>query len=819
MELIGRQFGHIRVTEVIGEGGMGAVYAGYDEKLDRKVALKVLHADQRLDDEARERLLREARALSKVDHPNICRIHDYIETGEVDLLVLEYIDGRTLDQALGEKLPHSEKLRIAITIAEVLLRAHRVGIVHRDLKPDNVMLTHAGEVKVLDFGLARWLRDARRAAIVERRPLRAPAAETPAGPADQTVKLDLPHPWITPGGRSPRPDLATAMGVTLGTPFYMSPEQARGESLTPASDMFAFGLLLQIMFSGTQPHPENLPSRDVIQRVARGETQPATGAPNGILPLINALKSFAPADRPTAADAVARLHWLIQRPQRVARRSAIAAVVTLALLGLWRYTVDLKAERAEAQRQRARAEDLINFMLGDLRKKLEPVGRLDVLDDVGEKALQYTAELRPEVMSAEELARNATALNQLGEVRIGQGKAPAAADLFRRSLKLSELAIRKAPGDPKALFVYAQSRYWIGNALYTDGDVKGSLAEMREYLRVANRLVEIEPGNRDYQREVAYGHGNVATMLENLGQPREALPHHRLNLAVKEKLHDGSDGSHAEIAVGCNKVAVALYRLGDLRPALEYLQREHDIYARLTARDPKNMRWKQKFATNLAYTALIVQMTGDREKAAELYEKELAIERELAAHDPANVVWVRNVAMASRNVAEAKARKGDMASAHALYGEARKGIAEAIRLAPTRTAYVRDAAVVDAEYGRLLSEHGDATGGLRFIRQAVARLQRLAEPAYLARALFYEAEILRNHEQNAAATRYRTAERALEPVIAKSTDPSELALWTRILIRRERHADAQAMLARLRGNGQATAELEQMCRDAGCRTF
>jgi cyclic beta-1,2-glucan synthetase len=156
MELIGRQFGHIRVTDVVGEGGMGAVYAGHDTKLDRKVALKVLHADQRLDDEARERLLREARALSKVDHPNICRIHDYIETGDVDLLVLEYIDGRTLQKAIEEGLPYGEKLRIALAVAEVLVRAHRAGIVHRDLKPENVMLTRSGEVKVLDFGLARW---------------------------------------------------------------------------------------------------------------------------------------------------------------------------------------------------------------------------------------------------------------------------------------------------------------------------------------------------------------------------------------------------------------------------------------------------------------------------------------------------------------------------------------------------------------------------------------------------------------------------------------------------------------------------------------
>ncbi len=814
MELIGRQFGHIRVTEVIGEGGMGAVYAGYDDRLDRKVALKVLHAEQRLDEEARERLLREARALSKVDHPNICRIHDYIETADVDLLVLEFIDGRTLDVALEGGIAYSEKLRVATTIAEVLLRAHRAGIVHRDLKPDNVMITSAGEVKVLDFGLARWLRDARKSSGrnrgVEQTLLSAPSEQTGVS------VLRLPQPWITPGGRSPRPELATAMGVTLGTPFYMSPEQARGEPLTPASDMYAFGLLLQIMFSGTQPHPENMPSRDVILRVAQGETQPATGAPKSILPLINALKSFAPADRPTATDAVAKLRWLIARPQRIARRSAIAAVVVLALLGLWRYTVDLKTERAEAQRQRARAEDLINFMLGDLRRKLEPVGRLDVLDDVGEKALQYTAELRPEVMSAEELSRNAAALHQLGEVRIGQGKGPEAAAIFRRSLKLSELAVKKAPGDPKALFVYAQTQYWIGNGLYTDGNVEAALVHMREYLRVANRLVELEPANRDYQREVAYGHGNVASMLENLGQPREALPHHRLNLQVKERLDDGSNSSRAEIAVGCNKVALALYKLGDLRQALEYFRREHQIYSELTARDPKDMRWKQKFATNMAYLGRALIASGQRDEGAALYEKELAIESELAERDPANVVWQRSVAISTRHVAEARARRGEVAGAHELYRKARAKIAEAMKLAPTRTSYAVDAAVIDVEYGRFLSENGDVSGGLRIIRQAIPRLQKLEATASTARALFYEAEILRKTKPQSAEAIYSIAERELAPVIAKSSDPSDLALWTRILIRRGLHADAKAMLARMRANGQWVGELEQMCRESGC---
>src|SRR5688500_7266975 len=241
MELIGRQFGHIRVTEVVGEGGMGAVYAGHDQKLDRKVALKVLHADQRLDEEARERLLREARALSKVDHPNICRIHDYIETHDLDLLVLEYIDGRTLQSAIENGLPHTEKLRIALAVAEVLVRAHRAGIVHRDLKPENVMLTKTGEVKVLDFGLARWLHRGRKSDGHQGAgPLLNVRDSDPA--VGETMAMPSARPSdIFPSGR--REFLATAVGITLGTPLYMSPEQARGEALTPASDMFSFGLL------------------------------------------------------------------------------------------------------------------------------------------------------------------------------------------------------------------------------------------------------------------------------------------------------------------------------------------------------------------------------------------------------------------------------------------------------------------------------------------------------------------------------------------------------------------------------------------------
>ncbi len=154
MDLIDRRIGRLRIVERLGQGGMGEVYIAHDEILRRRVALKSIRADQRLDNEARGRFLREARVLSRLDHPSICRLYELIESEHGLFLSLELIEGQSLKQALAEGLEPSARFFIAERIAEALVAAHARGIVHRDLKPDNVMLTDLGEVKVLDFGLA-----------------------------------------------------------------------------------------------------------------------------------------------------------------------------------------------------------------------------------------------------------------------------------------------------------------------------------------------------------------------------------------------------------------------------------------------------------------------------------------------------------------------------------------------------------------------------------------------------------------------------------------------------------------------------------------
>ena len=151
----GGMIGEIQVTGVLGSGGMGEVFSGFDRRLERKVALKVIRPERRLDQDTRRRFLREARMLSRLKHPNICQIHDLLERPEGDVLILELVEGRSLREIIDDGLGHEDALNIGSQLLEVLVAVHRQGIVHRDLKPENIIVQPDGSIKVLDFGIAR----------------------------------------------------------------------------------------------------------------------------------------------------------------------------------------------------------------------------------------------------------------------------------------------------------------------------------------------------------------------------------------------------------------------------------------------------------------------------------------------------------------------------------------------------------------------------------------------------------------------------------------------------------------------------------------
>ena len=228
--LTGRQLGPYRIDEQIGAGGMGEVYRARDTKLGRDVAIKILPAFVGQDAERLARLGREARVLAALNHPHIGAIYGLEESDGIRGLVLELVDGETLaDRIARGPLPIADAVRIAGQIADALQAAHDKGIVHRDLKPANIKIASGGSVKVLDFGLA-----------------------TPAP------------------GQNSQTTLATEDGAVMGTPAYMSPEQARGEAVDTRTDVWAFGCVLYEMLTARRAFGGATAS-DAIAAVLKGE--------------------------------------------------------------------------------------------------------------------------------------------------------------------------------------------------------------------------------------------------------------------------------------------------------------------------------------------------------------------------------------------------------------------------------------------------------------------------------------------------------------------------------------------------------------------
>ena len=230
---------HYRILGKLGEGGMGVVYRAIDTRLERTVALKILPREAVDDPERRWRFEREAKAASALNHPNIVTIYDIdrapLDGGEpVDFIAMECIEGETLDRLLAQRrVTVQEALGYAVQMASALAAAHAAGIVHRDIKPGNVIVTASGQVKVLDFGLAKLL--------------------APAGAAASPTSTDSLAATITAATAAP----GTKQGAVLGTLAYMSPEQAQGKPVDARSDVFSLGCVLYEMFSGKRPFQQD----------------------------------------------------------------------------------------------------------------------------------------------------------------------------------------------------------------------------------------------------------------------------------------------------------------------------------------------------------------------------------------------------------------------------------------------------------------------------------------------------------------------------------------------------------------------------------
>ncbi len=331
----GTKLGPYEIQSPLGAGGMGEVYRANDTRLDRVVAVKVLASHLSSSPELKQRMEREARSISSLNHPNICHLYDIGSQDGTDYLVMEFLEGETLADRLRKgAMPVGEIFRIAIAVAEALAVAHRQGIVHRDLKPGNIMLTQSG-AKLMDFGLAK--------------PLSAQSSGISSGSVPSFTAM------ATLSGPSPLSPLTTA-GSIVGTIQYMSPEQIEGKEADARSDIFAFGAVLYEMVAGKRPFSGKSQislASSILESDPQAISELKPQIPNGLEHIITTCLQKNPEDRfQNAHDVKIDLQWIASgrpaaavttvaapptslRRERIGWTSALLATLLLAALATY----------------------------------------------------------------------------------------------------------------------------------------------------------------------------------------------------------------------------------------------------------------------------------------------------------------------------------------------------------------------------------------------------------------------------------------------------------------------------------------------------
>ncbi len=719
MTLVGTTLGRIRIVEPLGKGGMGDVYVGYDETLKRKVALKAIRDERRLDAETKARFLREARVLSQLDHPNICQIHEFIEGDDSDFLVLELIDGETLKKALEDsELSQSFKLHVAERVTDALVAAHAKGIAHRDLKPENVMLTTDGGVKVLDFGLAYTV-DENVAAALEGDGSSSFAAATPATsatsaasatsataatgslpPLDPTVVWDrgadtgipadlsptrpgtrqaLATGSVPSGDTTPTDFIETQHGIVMGTVAYMSPEQARGERATVAGDMYSLGLILQELFTGQSAYETGLELLQMLLKVGSGETLTVTGVDPDLANLITELKSLDPQQRPSATETANRLRWIRGKPaRRMLRRIAVAVVVVL-VLGLLKYTFEIQRERNKAIAASREAEEVSEFLVSLFAVSDPSSARGNSI--TARELLDYGATKITTQLDSQPSSR-ARLMLTMGRVYRQLGLYDQALPLLEEGLEIQQSLL----GDEHLDTGFALDL--LANLYHDQGDYERAEPLFRRALEIRQQALGDEHpsvaaglnnlaflhrtrGDNDSAeplflralsiQEKAYGqrHVDVASTHANLGdlyRSRGAYDQAEANLRRAIDLQEQLLApDHPSLASSLNNLAVIYHEQGRTSLAEPLFERTLEIYEKVLGSEHPDV------ATCLNNLAELYRGVGDYSRAAPLYQRALAIQQQaLGASD-------HRVAITLSNLADLHSARGEAPQAEAFY--------------------------------------------------------------------------------------------------------------------------------------------------------
>ena len=320
--------------------------------------------------------------------------------------------------------------------------------------------------------------------------------------------------------------------------------------------------------------------------------------------------------------------------------AVVAATVAAVTIGL---AIAAQFARKEADLRRGQAEKLIGFMLGDLRAKLEPIGKLEVLDAVGDEAMAYFSTLGDRATDPERLSR-AMALRQIGEVRRSQGLLDEASAAFEESLRQVARLQADSPHNDDFLFELGQSEFWVGQTAFERNDLATAVAALGRYMEHSRALVERDPGNVDYQRELAYAYSNLGTLARERRRPDEALAHFESGAVIEQRLlvakPDDGDLRYS-LAESYSWAGTCLLDLGRLDESEQSFRRALDLLGTLH-RQGGNARHSEEYADVSALLAGVLAHRGDDAGAVAQFEQSIQVYAALEQHDPSNVGWQRS---------------------------------------------------------------------------------------------------------------------------------------------------------------------------------
>ncbi len=694
----------------LGEGGFGEVWLARHKSGDERV-FKFCFEAERLRALQREvtlfRLLRETLG----HRHDIASVLDWDFDEAPYFLESEYTDGGDLARWAERRgglaaVPVARRLELIAGVAEALAAAHSVGVLHKDVKPQNVLVVHDADgrprPRLADFGIGAL-----------------------------TEKARLDQPGFTVQGFT-ETSLASGSSATGGTVHYMAPELLAGKSATVQADVYALGVLLYQIVVGDFERPL-APGwrREIDDELLTGDIAVCVdGDPE------RRLRSTAElAERLRTLEQRRRRRQAERRAERRRRRQrwlAAAAAVVLLVTAIIAFQATLARRQAErlqgqAERLRGEAEELVSFLLGDLRGKLQPIGRLDVLESAGEKALEYFDSLQPEDLTDRTVERHAQALQQIGDVRMAQGDLDGALTFFRRSLRQGEELLARDPQNVDWLFRVGQSHFWVGNTLWRQGELDGALEQMRAYLRLSLQVTEMEPGRDDYLLEVGFGHNNVGDVLARRGRPEQATEQFEKALAVSQELvarDPRKASSRLRLATSHLKIGDMLRRDGKLQEGLARYRESVRILEHLLEEDPENPPLRRRLALGHGHVAQLLIALGDLRAALSHNHREVELAQGLRVQDPSNLEWRTNLAAARRNLGATLAKLGDASGALANIRGALELLEEPLR-GGSDDFSVR---IELAQALHLLGELGLAQGDLASAQAAAERSRGLFEP-------------------------------------------------------------------------------------------